>query len=79
MSLNPIKKIANNYIENVKKDSKNAKSYGTGLMLEHMLVSALNKFDVKDLERVRSLVSKMIKDKQRKIEIIKKDKENKKV
>lgn len=61
------KKIA----ENIIKNSKNQESYGTGLLFEHYIVGSLKNLEISQLESLRFIITKMIREKTRKKEMIK--------
>ena len=50
-------------IKDIKKESKNAESYNTGLLGEQMIVSAYKTMTIDKLEKIRFIINKIIKQK----------------
>lgn len=65
-----INKKAENIANDIIKNSKNQKSYGTSLLFEHYLVGSLDKMNTQDLEQLRYLITKIIRERLRKEKII---------
>jgi hypothetical protein len=61
ININKAENIAKDIIEN----SKNQKSYGTGLMFEHYLVGTLDKLNIDNLKSLRHIITKIIRDKEK--------------
>jgi hypothetical protein len=66
-------KIAKEIIES----GKNQESYGTGLLMEHYIVGSLDKLSIDNLEKLRTIITKIIRKKQHTKECIKANKNEK--
>jgi len=50
-------------IKDIKKESKNAESYNTGLLGEQMIVAAYKTMAIDKLDKIRFILNKIIKQK----------------
>lgn len=75
VELNPVKIIAKNGVDKLIQESKNAKSYNSGLFGEHYLVSAIKQMPTSDKEKLRLLITKMIRE-DVKVKAIRENKKN---
>jgi hypothetical protein len=64
MDKNLINTKAQNIAKDIIENSKNVKSYGTGLLFEHYLVGTLENLPIDKLKTLRHLITKIIYDKE---------------